>query len=143
VPQPRSSIRSKTGEAQFDQALPEQQGHMIAKILDQHLVEDFGMLVKQGGHVGFGRAHGDLAALHRGEPYCGTAVIIGIKRENFGIGRGGEIEITRFLQRKCAIVGFRQSVIVCPGHGRLQIWFRAPFYTKARSRQAANGPASA
>jgi hypothetical protein len=37
----------EAGFAEFDQPLSEQQRHMIAQILDQHLVEHFGMLVKQ------------------------------------------------------------------------------------------------
>jgi hypothetical protein len=46
-------MRSKLVSPEFDQPLPEQQRHMIAQILDQHLVEDLGMLVEQGGDIGF------------------------------------------------------------------------------------------
>ena len=76
----------EAGFAELDQSLSEQQRHVIAEILDQHLVEDFGMLIEQGGDIGFGRAGGHLATLHRRKPHRSPAVIVGVKRQDFGIG---------------------------------------------------------
>jgi hypothetical protein len=141
--QPRAAAQIEhaveTGFTKLDQPLSEQQRHMIAEILNQYLVEHFGMLVEQGGDIGFGRAGGHLAAFHRGQPHRSTAVIIGIKRQDFRVGGCRQIKITGFLQRKRAVVGFRQCVIVGLGHREAPNLVSRSFYTKARARQAAIG----
>ena len=101
---------------------------MVAQILDQNLLEYLGMLVEQGGDIGFRRPRGHLAALHRGEPDRGAAVVVGVERQHLRIGGGGGVEIAGFLQRQGTVVGFGKRVVIGLGHQGLQtgVWRSLP-----------------
>ncbi|EGE56525.1 hypothetical protein RHECNPAF_6420074 [Rhizobium etli CNPAF512] len=99
-------------ELQLLQALAHQHRHVIAKLLDENILEHLGMLIEQGLDIGVGRLGRRFTAAHRGDAHGGSAVVIRIDRQNFLIGRHGRVDITGLFQRQRAVIGLGKGFFV-------------------------------
>ena len=102
--------------AEIHQALPEDERHVVAEILHQHLVEDVGVLIEKRRDIGFRGAVRRVAKAEARETYRCAAVIVGIDLQHFAPGCGSFVALAGLFELQGVIIGFRQLLLVDDRH---------------------------